>query len=93
MNSIKNIAVIGCQLSEEFFTASRMNDEKFHLKKLFFGEQLMPQSVQSQFPHSEIVNDVSSIASDDSIELVIVASDHLKYAKEAMASGKAVRVI
>ena len=93
MSTIKNIGVIGCQLSEEFFTASKFDDEKFHLKKLFFGDQLPPRSILHEFPQTEIVSDIQSITGDDSIELVIVSAGQLKYAKASMAAGKPTRII
>lgn len=93
MDTIKNIGVIGCQLSEEFFTASRIDDQKFHLKKVFFGDQLIPGSIQIDYPTSEIVSDVQSITSDASIDLVIVSSGHLKYARQSMDAGKPTRII
>jgi hypothetical protein len=93
MSTIKNIGVIGYQLSEEFFTASRMDDEKFLLKKLFSDKQLPGVSMKRAFPDCEIVDDITSITGDESIDLVIVSPDHLQYAKVSMEAGKPTRVI
>ncbi len=93
MSTIKNIGVVGCQLSEEFFTASKIDDHNFHLKKLFFGNQLIPQSVTNNYPDSEIVSDIDSIMADETIDLVIVSSGNLQYARVAMDAGKPTRII
>jgi predicted dehydrogenase len=93
MRTKKNIAAIGCQMSEEFFLASGAHGEELMLKKAFYGVGSAPASFKTQFPETEIVEDILSIAHDPSIELIVVSTDHLLYAREAIAAGKPIRII
>jgi predicted dehydrogenase len=80
-------------MPEEFLQRSTEGVPAYTLKKIFASGQKLPAHLQTIYPASEIVDDVNSIAQDENIELIIVSASHLQYAKEALATGKPVRIL
>ncbi|MCW3111847.1 MAG: hypothetical protein JWR18_243 [Segetibacter sp.] len=86
-----NAAIIGCNMSEDFFTTTDANTiENFSWKKIFLGGK--PASVKSH-PQAEIVERAESILHDADIDLVFVSANHLQFVKPIIDAGKSVRVI
>lgn len=93
MTKTFTIGVIGCCLSAEYFYSAAGVDEKFHLKKLFRADGMVPEHISQMYKQAEIVSNIDSILHDESIDLVLLSNDHLSFAKEVINSGKSMRVI
>jgi hypothetical protein len=89
---MKNIGVIGCRLSEEFFTAAEANGEKFLLKKILVPGQTLPLG-SGNYAEAQQVENVEEIINDASIDMVIVAERQKSLAGQLVRAGKAVRVV
>jgi predicted dehydrogenase len=93
MDSV-NVGVIGCTMSEEFFLASSMSQEKkFLYKKIYQEDDFLKSFAKEKSEQIEFVSDVASIFDDETIELVIISSKKLALAGEALKAGKNVRII
>lgn len=93
MTKFINAGVIGCKMSEEFFSISGSNTmETFHWKKIWAAEQCAP-SVLKRYPKAEVVNTADSIIHDNDITLVIVSSDYMGWVQPVIDAGKAVKII
>jgi hypothetical protein len=91
--TIINAAIVGCDISKDYFQDLGMNKlEKFNWKKVFVtGDSC--RTISSSFPFSEFVTTVDSIVNDADISLVFVSADHLEFANRLISSGKAVRIV
>lgn len=86
-----NAAVIGCNMSDDFFKTSTANTvEKFSWKKIFTGEH---SSSFKTLPGAELVERAEAILHDSTIDLVFVSANHLHFVKPVIEAGKSVRVI
>ena len=86
-----NVGVIGCEMSEDLFTFSNLNQfEKLNFRKIFTNQSAV--NISSSFPGTEVVSDVKAIIYDKDIELVILSNDHLGLVNEVVRAGKSVRV-
>ena len=93
MTTIINAGIIGCKMSEDFFTTSYSNQmEKFNWKKIFVSNN-KAEAIKKNHPETEIVNNIESIVNDRDITLVIVAANQIGFVKQVIDSGKSVRVI
>lgn len=91
MNKNINVGVIGCEMSDDLFTFSGVNQlEKLKFRKVFTEKS--PAMIASNFPGTEVVTDVKAIIYDADIELVILSNDHLGLVNEVVQAGKSVRV-
>jgi len=90
---MNTIGVIGCKLSDEFFLAFNRHTRGMSIKKIFSADGVLPYSFRAQYPETEMVNDTNSIASDPSIELIILSESYLYLAKELISAGKHIRII
>ena len=91
---VKNInaAIIGCNMSEEFFRSTETNKvENFSWKKIFLSDG--PSSTHHKQFSAEIVDHPQAILNDADIELVFISADHLQFVKPVIDSGKSVRVV
>jgi predicted dehydrogenase len=86
-----NAAIIGCNMSEDFFTTSATNSiERFSWKKIFLSGKSASTKSHSQ---AELVEKAEAIINDADIDLVFVSENHLQYVKPIIAAGKSVRVV
>ena len=86
-----NAAIIGCNMSEDFFRTSATNKvESFSWKKIFLTG--VPASVKSH-PQAEVVERAEAILDDSDIDIVFVSANHLHFVKPIIETGKSVRVI
>ena len=93
MDSV-NVGVIGCTMSEEFFLAFSMSEQKkFFYKKVYQEDQFLTNLSKERSEQTEFVSDVNAIFSDETIELVIISSKKLALAGEALKAGKNVRIV
>ncbi|MBC6492223.1 hypothetical protein ACFSQD_01835 [Flavihumibacter stibioxidans] len=97
MNTPKYIGLISSetsQLPQQLSTGSIQNG--YRLKKVLPFEELSAGLAASRYPGAEIVDSLSDIIHDDSIELVLVAgkgSGQPALVKEVMDAGKHVRIL
>lgn len=88
-----NAGVIGCNMSEDFFTTSVSNTiEAFHWKKIYVS-RANEQAKINKHPQAEIVSKVDAIINDSDIQLVFVSAQHLEHVKPILQAGKSVRII
>ena len=86
-----NAAIIGCNMSEDFFIATEANKaEKFFWKKIFLDGK--SPSIKSH-PQAEMVERAEAILHDSDIDLVFVSANHLHFVKPVIDAGKSVRII
>ncbi|HSU51743.1 MAG TPA: hypothetical protein VLJ41_14155 [Segetibacter sp.] len=91
MAKIINAAIIGCNMSEHFFTTTATNKvEDFYWKKIFLSGET--PSIKSH-PQAEVVERAEAILNDSEIDLVFVSANHLQFVKQVIDAGKSVRVI
>ena len=97
INNSINIAYINPELNEEIIQLQEMSSvENFNLKKIYFTDQREVEKMKTYFPDAELVSDLASITSDESIELVFVkssSSTHLPVVEQVMQSGKNLRIV
>ena len=90
---VKNInaGIIGCNMSENFFSTSTANNpENLSWKKIFLGGE----TASSKMPaYAEIVEKADAILHDNEIDLVFVSANHLQFVKPVIEAGKFVRIV
>jgi len=91
-----NAALIGYGMGGRVFHAPIISSiPGFNLAKIYTTKQESAEKAKSLYPDCEIVNDTKDIFSDDSIELVAIATTnqtHFPLAFEALNAGKHVVV-
>ena len=96
MNRSFNVGLIGYGIAGQVFHAPMIKCIKeFNLKKIRETKQNNIQLATQRYPEVEIVADSNWIISDDSIDLVVLATpntSHFSLAKEALTAGKHVVV-
>lgn len=68
----------------------------YELKKVFVKGDLSEGLARTHYPDAEIVGDLGALLNDDTIDLVVVASqpgNDLDIVKEVLDAGKHVRII
>ncbi len=93
MEKILQAGVIGCDMTEEFFQASKRNPiENYNWKKIYAGSKAI-NNASKQFPYAEIVSDINPIVQDTDISIVFVAADHLELVAPVIEAAKSVRLV
>ncbi|HYE11120.1 MAG TPA: oxidoreductase [Patescibacteria group bacterium] len=96
MNRIIKTAIIGYGMAGSIFHSpilSSMNN--FDLVKIYTTNTDSIKAIERLYPDTMVVSDVKEILSDETIELVVIASPnthHFSLAKEALLAGKHVVV-
>ena len=86
-----NAGIIGCNMSEDFFSTTGANKvESFFWKKIYLSGK---SASSKSHPQAEIVERAEAIIQDSDIELVFVSANHLQFVKPVIDAGKSVRVI
>lgn len=97
MNSTKYIGLISSETSLPLAQLSAGSIENgYQLKKVLPFEELSAGLAASRYPGAEIVDRLSDIIHDDSIELVLIAdsgSGRPALVREVMDAGKHVRIL
>jgi len=87
-----NIGVIGCPLSDEFFTAAQANGEALKIRKVYYD---LGDAAQHTDASGDIlyVKTVESIINDEEIELIVLSGKQKSLAGQVIEAGKAVRML
>jgi len=92
-----NIGVISSGITDEILLpASKVGEEQFTLKKIYFTDASFAESAKLKYPQAEIVSNANEIVEDSTIDLVILsAPDDQKSSlmEDVIKSGKHLRVI
>ena len=96
MSKSFNVGLIGYGIAGQVFHAPMINCVScLKLKKIRETKEVNIQLAQKRYQDVEIVNDSQQILSDDTIDLVVIAtpnSSHFSLAKQALNAGKHVVV-
>lgn len=97
METVNNIRWIeGSIAGKTFVLAGISKSEKYHLKKIYIGNNISRTWVKEHFPATEIVSEMSSIIDDSGIDLVIIPAqqkDELNLVAEILQTGKNIRIV
>ena len=96
MNITKYAGLIECGDPIVNRVQSQSEFDGFQLKKVHVKQDKLYSKTQEYYPNAELVEDISSIFGDQSIELVIVSrpgESDLTLVAEAIGAGKQVRVL
>ena len=87
-----NIGVIGCPLSDEFFTAAQANGQALKIRKVYYdlGDATHKAYLNGDILHVETVE---SIINDEEIEMIVLSGKQKSLAGQVLNAGKAVRVL
>jgi predicted dehydrogenase len=96
MNRVIKTAIIGYGMAGRVFHSPILSSlDGFNLAKIYTSNPESIKAIERLYPDTKVVPDVKEILSDETIELVVIASPnthHFSLAKEAMSAGKHVVV-